>query len=200
MSETSFILASSSPRRKELLKLIGIEPTIIKPETDESREPGESVDEFLKRVTIEKGVEVYRDDFFANPVISSDTIVLCEGRLIGKPVDSGQAREFLELLSGNTHEVWTGVAVKYRGRTEYDVARTKVDFSPISSSELEFYLENENYVDKAGAYAIQGLASVFVNKIDGCYFNVMGFPINLFYNLLKRMEIEIFSESCPKNS
>ena len=192
MSPISYILASSSPRRKELLKLIGIEPRIFKPQTDESREPGESVETFLKRVTIEKGGDVYMEDYFENPVISSDTIVLCEGRLIGKPADAVEAREFLELLSGNVHEVWTGLAVKYRGRVYYDVARTKVSFSPISASELDHYLEHENYMDKAGAYAIQGLASVFVNKIDGCYFNVMGFPINLFYNMLKRMDIELF--------
>lgn len=191
MNPISYILASSSPRRKELLKLIGIEPRIIKPETDETREPGESVEVFLKRVTIDKGLEVYRDDYFENPVISSDTIVLCDGRLIGKPVDVAEAREFLELLSGNVHEVWTGVAIIYRGRTYYDLARTKVVFSDITAGELDHYLENEHYMDKAGAYAIQGLASVFVEKIDGCYFNVMGFPINIFYNMLKQIGISI---------
>lgn len=170
-----------------MLKLIGIEPLIVKPETDETREPGESVETFLKRVTIEKGQQVYIDDYFNNPVISSDTIVLCDGRLIGKPVDPVEAREFLRILSGNVHEVWTGVAIKYRGQTYYDVARTRVVFSDISDEELDYYLENEHYMDKAGAYAIQGLASVFVKKIDGCYFNVMGFPINLFYGMLKKI-------------
>ncbi|MCP5104866.1 MAG: septum formation protein Maf [bacterium] len=181
----NLILASSSPRRKELLKLVGIEPRIIVPHVDENQRPGESIDTFLRRVSISKGKAVYRDEFFHVPVISSDTIVLCENQVIGKPVDRAQAFSFLKLLSGNVHEVLTGVAILYRGESHYDYARTRVEFSEISDEELNYYLDNENYQDKAGAYAIQGMASVFVKKIDGCYFNVMGFPLNLFYTMLK---------------
>lgn len=188
-----FILASSSPRRRELLTLLGIIPEIIKPDVDETFLPGESIGEFLRRVTIEKGKAVYREEFYHIPVISSDTIVVCDNHVIGKPVTREEAGEFLRLLSGNSHEVWTGVSILYRGEPVYDFARTRVIFDPIDEKELAFYLENEDYMDKAGAYAIQGMASVFVNRIEGCYFNVMGFPLNLFHQMLKRIGIVLFS-------
>ncbi|MCP5050209.1 MAG: septum formation protein Maf [bacterium] len=186
-----FILASSSPRRKELLKLIGIQPRIISPHVDESRLPGEKVDDFLRRVTIAKGREVYGEEFYNIPVISADTIVLCDDHLIGKPVDRDEAFGFLKLLSGNKHEVWTGLSILYRGEVYYEVARTGVLFSELSEEEINHYLEIEHYMDKAGAYAIQGRASVFVRRIEGCYFNVMGFPLNLFYTMLKTMGIPL---------
>lgn len=186
-----FILASSSPRRKELLKLLGITPEIIIPEVDETRKPGEAIEAFVQRVTIAKGETVYREAFFDIPVISSDTIVLCDGLVIGKPVDRDDAYRFLKILSNNIHEVWTGVAILYRGKTSYNLSRTRVIFEHISEPELLYYLDNENYMDKAGAYAIQGLASVFVKRIEGCYFNVMGFPLHLFYNMLRKIGIEL---------
>ncbi|NIO80984.1 MAG: septum formation protein Maf [Candidatus Aminicenantes bacterium] len=192
--ETTFILASSSPRRKELLKLLGIEPRIIIPTVDESMKPGESIESFLRRVTISKGDSVYKEEFYDIPIISADTIVLCENRLIGKPVDRAEAFGFLRTLSDNVHEVWTGVSIRYRGTPYYDYARTRVVFAEISDQELHYYLDNEDYLDKAGAYAIQGRASVFVKKIDGCYFNVMGFPLNLFYNMLREIGIHIYQE------
>jgi septum formation protein len=190
--ETTFILASSSPRRKELLKLVGIEPRIIIPTVDERIKPGEPIETFLRRVTISKGDSVYKEEFYDIPIISADTIVLCENRLIGKPVDRAEASEFLRTLSNNVHEVWTGVSMRYRGTPYYDYARTRVVFADITDEELRYYLDNEDYLDKAGAYAIQGRASVFVKKIDGCYFNVMGFPLNLFYNMLKEIGIHIY--------
>lgn len=171
---------------------MGIEPQIIVPTVDENRKPGESIDAFLRRVSIDKGQAVYKDEFFDIPVISSDTIVLCKDTVIGKPVDRAEAAGFLKFLSGNVHDVLTGVSILYRGKAHYDFSRTHVEFVEISDQELEYYLENEDYSDKAGAYAIQGMASVFVKKIDGCYFNVMGFPLNLFYSMLRRMGIELF--------
>jgi nucleoside triphosphate pyrophosphatase len=190
MNQT-FILASSSPRRKELLKLVGIEPQILIPEVDESRLPGEDIEVFLRRVTIAKGQAVYKAEFYDIPVISSDTIVYCDNHLIGKPRDRSQAYDFLKLLSDNIHEVWTGISVLYKGESYYDLARTQVVFSVIDEAELQYYLDHEHYQDKAGAYAIQGRASVFVKKIDGCYFNVMGFPLNLFYNMVKGMGLRL---------
>ncbi len=191
-AEKTFILASSSPRRKELLKLVGIDPRIIIPRVDESMKPGESIETFLRRVTLAKGEAVTREEFYDIPVISADTIVLCENRPMGKPADRDEAAGFLRTLSGNVHEVWTGVSVRYRGTPYYDYARTRVVFAEISEEELRYYLDNEDYLDKAGAYAIQGRAAVFVKKIDGCYFNVMGFPLNLFYNMLKEIGILIY--------
>ncbi len=156
--------------------------------------PGESIESFLRRVTISKGDSVYKEEFYDIPIISADTIVLCENRLIGKPVDRAEAFGFLRTLSDNVHEVWTGVSIRYRGTPYYDYARTRVVFAEISDQELHYYLDNEDYLDKAGAYAIQGRASVFVKKIDGCYFNVMGFPLNLFYNMLREIGIHIYQE------
>jgi septum formation protein len=171
---------------------VGIEPKILVPTIDESKLPGESTESFLRRVAIAKGEAVYREEFVDIPIISSDTIVICDNRILGKPVDVPQAGEFMKLLSGNVHEVWTGVSILYRGEAHYDFARTGVEFNGISERELQYYLENEDYMDKAGAYAIQGMASVFVKKIDGCYFNVMGFPLNLFYNMLKKIGIHMY--------
>ncbi len=186
------ILASSSPRRRELLKLVGIDPEIISPATDETQLPGESVEEFLRRVTIAKGKSVYKSAFFDSVLISSDTIVLLDERVIGKPRNSEDARRILEDLAGTMHEVWTGVAVFSRGEILYDVSKTNVYFNSISAEELDFYLENENYMDKAGAYAIQGKASVFIEKIEGCFFNVMGFPLNMFYGMLKQLGVVLY--------
>ena len=190
-----FILASSSPRRKELLKLVGIEPEIVIPEVDEGIRSEESIDVFLRRVTLTKGEAVYRDAFFDSPVISADTIVMCENRMIGKPGSRGDAFVFLKTLSDNMHEVLTGVCIRYRGVSHYDYACTRVFFNEISDDEINYYLDNEDYMDKAGAYAIQGKASVFVKKIEGCYFNVMGFPLNRFYKMLKNIGINIYQNN-----
>ncbi len=188
------ILASSSPRRKELLGLLDIKPQILIPEVDESVNPGETTDDFLRRVTLSKGKAVYKAEHFEIPIVSSDTIVVCDNTVIGKPVNMGDAYNMLRNLSGKVHEVLTGVAIRYKGTPHYDYSRTRVEFNDISDEELDYYLANEHYKDKAGAYAIQGKASVFVKKIDGCYFNVMGFPLNLFYNMLKKLGINLFRE------
>jgi septum formation protein len=186
------ILASSSPRRKELLKLIGIEPEIIAPRADEKRRPDESVEAFLKRVTLAKGDSVYRHDFYEAVLISSDTIVLLADRVIGKPETKAEARAIMEALAGNVHEVWTGVGLFFQGEKYYNYARTRVYFGPIARPDLDYYMENEDYMDKAGAYAIQGKASVFIERIDGCFFNVMGFPLNLFFNMLKKIGLNLY--------
>ncbi len=186
------ILASSSPRRKELLQLVGIEPEIIVPQTDETPLDHESVDAFLRRVTIAKGRSVYRESFYDSLLVSSDTIVLLNDRMIGKPKDPADARTILRELADTMHEVWTGVAVFANGSVLYEVSKTRVYFNSISEQELDYYLDNEHYMDKAGAYAIQGKASVFIERIDGCYFNVMGFPLNMFYGMLKQLGVALY--------
>lgn len=188
-----FILASSSPRRKELLKLIGIQPLVLIPRVDERRLPDEDLDVFLRRVTLEKGRAVFMPQYLDIPIISADTIVYCDDKLIGKPRSRQDAYSFMQMLADNVHEVWTGLGILYKDKSYYDVSRTRVEFSAISEKELQYYLDNEHYMDKAGAYAIQGMASIFVNRIEGCYFNVMGFPLNLFYNLIKQTGVELWS-------
>lgn len=188
------ILVSSSPRRKELLKLIGLEPEVIEPMVKEHIKLKEKSLDFLKRLTILKGNSVYINEYFNSIIISSDTIVLLGNKIIGKPKDREDAFCILKSLSKNVHEVWTGVSIIYKGKTYFDYAKTKVFFEEIKDDEINCYLDNEDYMDKAGAYAIQGRASVFVKKIDGCFFNVMGFPLNLFFNMLKNIGINIYKQ------
>jgi septum formation protein len=184
-----FILASSSPRRRELLNLVGIEPVVLFPDIREQMIDGESLRNFLKRVTDEKARSVYQSTFFDAVVMSADTIVLVNDEILGKPRNRDHARLMLESLSDRMHEVWTGISIFYRGKVRFDCARTKVYFEKISEPEIERYLNHEAYKDKAGAYAIQGRASVFVRKINGCYFNVMGLPLHVMMQMFKKMGI-----------
>lgn len=184
------ILASSSPRRKELLGLLGVQPEIIVPDIKENFESGESIDSFIKRVTILKGKSIYKNEYYNSLVISSDTIVFINNSIIGKPVDREDAFEILKALSDNAHDVITGVSLFYQGKNYFDLCKTRVYFSKISDKEINFYLDNEDYLDKAGAYGIQGKASAFIKGIEGCFFNVVGFPVNLFYTMLKGIGIK----------
>ena len=188
------ILASASPRRRELLKLIGLNPEIRIPEISESMVPGESIEKFMERITIAKGINAYQRRYYSSLVISADTIVLLDDRVIGKPRDREDAREMLQSLSGRMHRVWTGMALMYRGETRFRLAQTRVFFQRLSETEIISYLEHEDYLDKAGAYAIQGRAAIFVERIEGCFFNVMGFPLNLFYSMAGDVGIDLFAD------
>lgn len=189
MPDNSFILASTSPRRKELLELININPDIIIPIYEESKKPNEPVYEFLKRVSIGKGQSIIDKNNSNKIIISSDTIVVIENKIIGKPKNREDAFNILKELSNKEHRVITGIALHFKGECIYDFRETKVLFEYLSEKEINAYLDNEKYMDKAGAYAIQGLASVFIKKIEGCFFNVMGFPLNLFSNMLKTLQV-----------
>jgi septum formation protein len=186
------VLASASPRRQELLKLIGLNPEIIIPNVDEIIRPGETPAVFLERVAIAKGIEVYRKKFFSHLLISADTVVLLNDVLIGKPVDRSDAFGMLRQLSGQRHDVLTGISLMYQGETSFGISRTAVFFKELADSEIGFYLDHESYLDKAGAYAIQGRAAIFVERIEGCFFNVMGFPLNLFYRMVNDRGLNLY--------
>jgi septum formation protein len=186
------VLASASPRRKELLQLIGLNPEIIPPDIDEALRPAETIEVFLERVTIAKGIEVYKKKFFSHLLISADTIVLLDDSLIGKPRNREDAFRMLNQLSGQRHEVLTGISLIYRGETSFGIAHTAVYFKELADQEINFYLDHENFQDKAGAYAIQGRAAIFVERIDGCFFNVMGFPLNLFYRMVNERGLNLY--------
>ena len=109
-----------------------------------------------------------------------------KNEILGKPVDRFEAAEYLSRLSGNSHYVYTGVSIQYKHNSFSDYSRSKVDFKPLTAIEIEEYLETGEPFDKAGAYGIQGFGSQFIKRISGCYFNVMGFPVFLFYDLLQR--------------
>lgn len=185
------ILASASPRRRDLLRLIGINPEIIAPRIDERIRPGETLEKFLMRITREKTKSVYSERIADALILSADTIVLLNGSVIGKPADRDHACEILKKLAGRMHEVWTGISLFHQGRYGFDVSKTRVFFDDLSDREITDYLDHEDYLDKAGAYAIQGRAAVFVKKVEGCYFNVMGFPLQLFSRMLKKLGFSI---------
>lgn len=186
------VLASASPRRKELLQLIGLNPEIVIPDIDEAPHPAEAIDAFLGRVTIAKGIAVYKKKFFSQLLVSADTIVLLDDAVIGKPADRQDAFRMLNRLSGQRHEVLTGISLMYQGETRFEISRTAVYLKELTESEIDFYLDHENFLDKAGAYAIQGRAALFVERIDGCFFNVMGFPLNLFYRMVKERGLNLY--------
>jgi septum formation protein len=185
------ILASASPRRKELLQLIGIVPQIAIPLLDETRLDNEALIEYLQRLAIGKGQSVYRPEWADHLIISADTVVVLDNEVIGKPRDRQDALSVLRKLSGRTHCVYTGIALTINGNSHYACEKTEVTFCKLDDSLLNFYLDHEHYMDKAGAYAIQGKASLFVEKINGCYFNVMGFPIHLFFTMANQLNLNI---------
>jgi septum formation protein len=119
-------------------------------------------------------------------------VVLLDGERIGKPNGRDDAFSMLARLSGRSHEVLTGLALMMEGATSFAISRTRVQFKELSDGEIVHYLDHENFSDKAGAYAIQGRAAVFVERIEGCYFNVMGFPLNLFYRLLNEKGLTLY--------
>ena len=177
------ILASASPRRRELLTQAGYAFTVEAADVDESQRLGEDPAAYVLRLAEEKAQAVFarhrEDDVRDTPliVLGADTCVVCEGELLGKPSDSADAKRMLRSLSNRTHWVLTGVAAVTRQGTKSDVERTEVTFNPIPETDLAFYCATAEPLDKAGAYGIQGYAARWIPRIDGCYFNVMGLPI-----------------------
>ena len=185
------ILASASPRRLELLNLLNIYPDVKIPELDEIPVEGELPGNFVSRIAYEKGRSIAEKNNSENLTISADTIVLLDNMIIGKPSGREDAFKMLKLLAGKEHKVITGISLIYRGDKRIKNSMTEVKFSQLSDKEIEYYLDTEIFLDKAGAYAIQGNASIFVERINGCYFNVMGFPLNLFYSLIREFNISL---------
>ena len=177
------ILASGSPRRREILEGLGIKIQVLVPDADEScslTDPGQYVRELSERKW-----QAARDMIVADGgcldgtlMIASDTVVACDGVILGKPRDKDDAREMLKLLSGRQHSVFSGVAVSYGDRMVSDFDETRVCFSEISEQALDWYLDNCVYLDKAGAYAIQEEAAMFIRGIQGDFFNVVGLPVS----------------------
>jgi len=177
------VLASKSPRRRELLKLITEDFVIKTEETDETLPEGISPAEavlYLSRIKaepFENGTDT---------VIGADTVVAADGKILGKPCDEQEARLMLKMLSGKTHSVFTGVTVISPGGRESFYAETRVKFFELSDDEIDAYVKSGECMDKAGAYGIQGKGSLFVERIDGDYFNVVGLPASLLYRVLKK--------------
>lgn len=185
------ILASGSPRRAEILTAVGWQFTKQVADIDESELPGETPETYVRRLAREKAEAVASRHENAL-VLGADTTVVINGEIIGKPSDFGEAREMLKKLSGNWHEVLTGVALAsvVSGKFETEVAfeRTRVKFAAMSDAEIEFLVEKGEPLDKAGAYAVQAQAALFIKGIEGDYWNVVGLPVHLVYILLRKFK------------
>jgi septum formation protein len=183
----NLVLASQSPRRRELLAILGYRFTVIPSSIEETPIVGEDPETFVARVAREKGMEV-GSRVSQSVIISADTVVTVDDEILGKPVDEEDAVRMLRKLSGRDHSVLTAVTIvnQLKQETLEGLDRTRVWFSALTDKEIFDYIRRENVFDKAGAYAIQGYAGVYIPRIEGNYFNVMGFPLPLVHQLLCR--------------
>lgn len=182
-------LASTSPRRREILQSLGVEFEIVMVETDESALPGEAPGELVLRLAIAKA-----EAAGAEYVLGSDTVVVLGDRVLGKPIDADDAVNMLLALSGRTHSVLTGVALKTPQGTQSVLSATDVRFREIGRDEAIRYWQSGEPSDKAGAYGIQGLGGMFVEAINGSYSGVMGLPVFETVELLKSAGIEVLAK------
>ncbi len=177
------VLASASPRRRELLAAAGFEVDVDPADVDETQRPGEAPADYVERIARAKVSAVARRHP-SRTVVAADTAVLVDGVVFGKPADQADAARMLRQLAGRSHEVWTGVAVAREDRIRYSLERTTVWMLPLSEEEVSWYVESGEPLDKAGAYAIQGLASRFIPRIEGSWSNVVGLPVATVLQLL----------------
>jgi septum formation protein len=180
MNQPRVILASQSPRRRDLLSLVGIAHDVQPADIDESYRPGETPRQHAERLARGKATAI---DAPEAVVIGSDTIVVVDGDVLGKPRDRAHAAQMLRRLSGRSHVVMTGVAVSWRGRTVSGVEETGVTFRQLDDAAIERYIDTGEPMDKAGAYGIQGYGATIVARVDGDYFAVMGLALNLLVRL-----------------
>jgi septum formation protein len=178
------ILASSSPRRRDLLTAAGIPFEVFPVAVDESVGKSEPPGEHVRRLAQEKAREAFAERP-GSVVLAADTIVLVGGEMMGKPKDDDDAARMLRQLSGREHEVLTGLAIMSDKGVAIEVCRTRVWVNPLSDEEIEEYVASGEPADKAGAYGIQGRGSRFIDRIQGSYSNVIGLPVALVYRLLK---------------
>ncbi|MBQ3395354.1 MAG: septum formation inhibitor Maf [Synergistaceae bacterium] len=184
------VLASGSPRRRELLKSLGLEFEVYKPDVDESIIDGESPSELcerLSRLKAQAGAEKFPDAL----VIAADTIVVIDDLILGKPKDRDDAFNMLKRLQGKWHEVITGITICMKGNILSHDEHTRVKFRELSDSEIHAYVSTGECDDKAGAYAVQGYGSLLVERIEGDYVNVVGLPLCRLGKMLREFEINI---------
>ena len=190
----ALVLASASPRRRELLQHAGIPFIVQASKIPELPREGEAPQACAERLAREKALDVFRQrpqDF----VLGADTIVIVDGQILGKPHDEVDAARMLRLLSGRTHQVTTGVCLigpndkggSYVGDTRSET--TRVTMSELSADDIQSYVATDEPLDKAGAYAIQGIASRWISRIEGDYFNVVGLPVSLVYRMLRENNV-----------
>jgi septum formation protein len=197
-----WILASASPRRKEILARLGmafrVDPSHIR---EPDRRPDETPSRYVVRLARLKARETAAK-YSSGIIIGADTAVVLNNALLGKPASRDDAREMLSMLSGRWHEVLSGICLVDCSpkRSRSDVSVSRVHFRRLGAEEIEWYLDTGEYRDKAGAYAVQGFASLFIDRIEGCYFNIVGFPVATFESLCRKSGILLREELNPKPS
>ncbi|MBM4404421.1 MAG: septum formation protein Maf [Candidatus Cloacimonetes bacterium] len=186
LKDKKVLLASASPRRRLIFDLLGIKALVIPTHIDEPTTlelPYIQAIKHAKNKVMAISGKIDEDAV----IIGADTVVYLNGMILGKPRSREDATDYLRILSGKTHSVYTGLCVKHCQVIQCDYARSRVTFGELSEQDIEEYIITREPFDKAGAYGVQGFGSQFITRINGCYFNVMGFPVNLFYQLLKGM-------------
>lgn len=184
------VLASGSPRRRELLAGLGLAFEVAPADVDETPEPDEAPLDLVRRLAAAKAAAVAD----ARPealVIAADTVVVIDGRALGKPRDAAENRDFVRELSGRSHTVFTGHALALGGRSEVEVCRTEVTFRPLDDGEIERYVGSGEGLDKAGGYGIQGLGAALVPRVEGCYFNVVGLSLATVVAAARRLGVAL---------
>lgn len=191
-------LASQSPRRLELLRQIGLLPTVLRlrgnhprADVDETPQPGEAPDDYVRRLAVAKaevGLLAIRErDLPVLPVVAADTTVVIDGEILGKPADAAEAAAMLRRYSGREHQVLTGVAVAMNGQMEVAGSDSRVRFKTLDEADIAAYVASQEWADKAGGYGIQGKAAVFVEHLSGSYTGVVGLPLFETAALLRRV-------------
>ena len=173
------ILASASPRRKEILELADLKFDVMPSDAQEITTKTAPNEVVMELASI-KAKDIYKKSEKQSMVVGADTVVAYQGQILGKPADEADAKRMLTMLSGQTHEVYTGVCVIEDGKTKTFYEETKVTFYDISDEQIDRYIKTVEHMDKAGSYGIQGKAAVFIKGIEGDYYNVVGFPIARF--------------------
>lgn len=186
-----FILASQSPRRKEILSSLGLNFEVYTSECDESFDKSLEPQDVVMTLAARKAVATKNallaqgKDLSETVIIAADTVVACGDVILGKPHDKEDAKKMIYLLSGNMHSVFSGICVMSGSKSASAFEETKVEFAPMKEKEIDWYVETNEPFDKAGGYAIQGYASMWIEGIEGDYFNVVGLPVNCLSRLLQ---------------
>ncbi|MFC7393405.1 Maf family protein [Scopulibacillus cellulosilyticus] len=196
MKQRKLILASSSPRRRELIHTLGLPVEIKKNDVDETINKNMTPSEVVKELSLRKANAAYaacKEDNEHGIIVGSDTIVVLDGKRLGKPKNKDDAFHMLNMLQGNIHEVYSGIACidSESGKTQVNDSMTRVKIKTLSSEQIKRYINTGEPMDKAGAYGIQGLGATFVKKIDGDYFTVVGLPLALLADMLGEFDIQV---------
>jgi septum formation protein len=187
---TRVVLASASPRRRDLLANLGVEFVVREPDIDESPLDDEAPSDYVRRLASAKAVAV--SSAADELVIAADTTVDVDEHIVGKPADTGEAESMLRRLSGRTHRVHTGVAVRHGGRELVEVCTTLVTFVPVDDTAIQWYLATDEPMGKAGAYALQGAGAALVSGVEGSVSNVVGLPMHIVIDLASRLGVDLF--------